>query len=127
MTTRKNHRILYLTTMVIPLLLVLTRGIAAAQGITWDPTNSTYNGTAFTEIQSGIGAPSFGFPSATNPAGAGVVVNGVYAFGFATAIPGSSGPTMAETNLGSSTLVAGTELVLRFNRQETDHITMRVQ
>lgn len=94
-----------------------------AQNIIWDPANSTYNGKPFVQLQPGIGSLSNGFPSTTNPAGAGATTSGIYAFGFATAIPGSTGPTMQQTELNASSLKAGTELVLRFTKPEAEQIS----
>jgi len=91
--------------------------------IVWDPAASTHNGTSFVELQAGVGTISLGFPGATNPAGAGITVQGVYAFGFGTAMPGAAGPTMEQTDLSSSALSAGTDVVLRFNKAETDYIS----
>lgn len=97
-----------------------------AQGpgtITWLPGQSSYDGTAFVELQPGVGATKLGFPGPTNPAGAGFNVGPAYAFGFATAVPGADGPTMAQTDLGASSLKAGTQLVLRFSKALEDHIS----
>ncbi|MDA0708924.1 MAG: hypothetical protein O3B73_01790 [bacterium] len=94
-----------------------------AQNIVWDPENSTYDGKSFVQLQPGIGATSPGFPSASNPVGAGIAVSGVYAFGFATAIPGATGPTMSQTELNASALKAGTNLVLRFTKAETEQVS----
>jgi hypothetical protein len=98
-------------------------GLIHAQDIVWDPAGSTYDGKAFVQLQPGVGVLSLGFPSTSNPAGAGTTASGVYAFGFATAIPGSTGPTMAQTELKGSALTAGTNLVLRFSKPESESIS----
>ena len=92
-------------------------------GLSWNATASTYDGTAFVELQAGIGAPAMGPPSATNPVGAGFARDAVYAFGFSNAIPGAAGPTVDQTDLSASPLDAGTELVLNFSKGEQDHIS----
>lgn len=91
--------------------------------VVWVPGSSTYDGKTFVSLQAGVGAPAFGFPSASNPAGMVIAASGIYAFGFANAIPESSGPTLAQTDLSASPLKAGTELVLRFSKASTEHIS----
>lgn len=108
------------------LLAVFLPAALAAQGagtISWDPAASTHDGVPFVELEAGVGAIQLGFPGPSNPAGTGFSGGGVFAFGFATAVPGEEGPAMAETDLGASPLTAGTELVLRFNKGEDDHIS----
>ena len=93
--------------------------------IVWDPANSTYDGKSFVPVplQAGVGAVAAGMPSASNPVGAGMNLMGVYAFGFFSAIPNPQNLAIADTDLSASPLVAGTDLVLRFNKGETDHVS----
>jgi len=105
-------------------VLVATAALAQGPGtIMWQPAASTHDGIAFVELQPGVGVTQLGLPGPTNPAGAGFNVGPAFAFGFATAVPGAEGPTMAQTDLGASALGAGTELVLRFSKAAEDHIS----
>ena len=109
------------------LLLCLSLGTSvAAQGpgsIVWIPGSSTYDGNSFSQVSTGVGLTSFGLPGPTNPAGAGFSLDGFYAFGFATAVPGDGGPELSQMDLSQSPLAAGTELVLAFDKAADDHIS----
>lgn len=124
--TMKRYTKLGRLTVSAAAIAVLAATASVAQGpgtITWQPAASTYDGTAFVELQPGVGALQLGFPGPTNPAGTGFNVGPAFAFGFATAVPGAEGPTMAQTDLGASVLGAGTQLVLRFSKAPEDHIS----
>lgn len=111
------HSRLYRLSTILSLILL---PFSATADLQWNPTSSTHNGTPFVEV-SGFGLVSLGFPSASNPGGAGETVNGVYAFGFGTST--SSSPTISETDLSSSPLTAGTQLSLIFDKAESDRIS----
>lgn len=91
--------------------------------ITWDPANSTYDGKSFTEISEGVGLAKFGLPGTSNPTGAGSGSQGIYLFGFVTAVPGDDGPSIEQMELGRSDLKAGTLLVLEFKKAEEDQFS----
>lgn len=114
--------------LVLPLAVFLLVGWSQiqAQGpgnIVWIPAASTYDGKAFTQVAEGVGVTSFGLPGPTNPAGAGLSLDGFYAFGFATAAPGPAGPELSQMDLSQSPLKAGTQLVLAFDKGANDHIS----
>jgi hypothetical protein len=101
-------------------LLSMTSTSLVAE-LQWNPAASTHNGTAFSQLSTGVGSVQFGFPSASNPAGAGQTANGVFVFGFATStnVP----PSVTESDLSASPLTAGTQLTLVFDKAETDRIS----
>lgn len=117
-----THKIM--TKGVLCALVSIFLGAASSHAVfVWDASASTYDGNSFVEIQPGIGALSLGFPGPTNPVGTMVEVSGVQAFAFVTAIPEGNSVSPALTDLSASALVAGTELVLYFNKEEGDHIS----
>lgn len=91
--------------------------------IVWVPTASTFDGTPFIEVSAGVGLTKLGLPGPVNPAGAGQDVDGVYGFGFATAVPGPDGPTLDQLELEQSPLAAGTRLVLAFDKAADEHVS----
>ena len=108
----------------LPVFLFLSFTPFLLGQVEWLPTSSSYDGTSFVQITNGVGALSLGLPSPTNPFGASIQLDqNLYAFGFATATIGSTGPTMSQTNLGSSALVAGTKLLLRFSKAANQEIS----
>lgn len=110
----------------LALIAISLTSTSAFAAITWEPANSTYNGTAFAAVSypgvpAGVGMTTSGVPaygaSFASPDGKGSV------FGFINAIPTGPGlPTIAQTDLGSTVLVGGTSLILEFAKAETDRV-----
>lgn len=98
--------------------------VAPARGdLVWDPSASTYGGKSFVKLQTGVGSTSLGLPGASNPVGSVVGVAGVQVFAFVTALPEGDQIALKQTDLSSSPLVAGTQLLLYFDKEESDHIS----
>lgn len=112
------------SSLVCALLLIGGFCVAPARGdLVWDPGASTYNGKSFVKLQTGVGSTSLGLPGARNPVGSVIGVAGVQIFAFVTALPEGDQVALKQTDLSSSPLVAGTELLLYFNKEESDHIS----
>jgi len=112
----------------IALIISISLPIAASADLTWIPSASTYDGSAFTDLWvggyvPGVGTVQGGFPSESNPAGAGQTVDGIYIFGFTTGTSPSPPAPVSETNLSASPLSAGSQLTLVFDKAETDRIS----
>jgi hypothetical protein len=106
---------------LLPIALAYLIPASLHADLTWNPTASTHDGAAFVSLSQGVGSVSLGFPSTSNPAGAGQLVQGAYVFGFTTGT--NPTPAIDETNLSGSPLAAGTKLVLVFDKAENDRIS----
>ena len=106
----------------VALALSFVLASAGRAEITWLPESSTYNGTLFAALP--IPMPGFGRTTTGTPAyGAGVNSSGNYVLGFVNAIPSSPGlPSFPATELSATPLIAGTSLVLVFQKAPTDNI-----
>ncbi|MFT5088944.1 MAG: hypothetical protein ACI906_005010 [Candidatus Latescibacterota bacterium] len=111
------------THIICALACVVLLSVSARAALVWDPSASTYDGTSFVVLQPGVGAVSLGFPGPANPVGTMVEAAGIQAFAFATAVPEGNAIAPGLTDLSASPLVAGTELVLYFDKEEGDHIS----
>lgn len=95
----------------------------ASAALTWDATNSTHTGTGggFTTSEPFVtGGGSTNNGSGAKSFAAGTNLNGIYTLGFQQAF--NPTPTMAQTDISGTPLIAGTTVTLFFNKDAGDNL-----
>ncbi|HTS19067.1 MAG TPA: hypothetical protein VMP11_15945 [Verrucomicrobiae bacterium] len=106
------------TTLRLAIFCVATATLANAD-VTWDITNSTYNGTPFAIVETAPGMGQAGSGSTTAYAG-GSMDGSVFHMGFQSNPP--DGVSTQNDDVAGTALDAGTQITLAFTKDASDYI-----